>query len=146
MGELCKTRKAVIVGPFYNWTLFSCFHQGGGQYGDVYEAVWKTYNKTVAVKTLKVSTLFMYKFCNLNYFLRSILDWLLWGIFHCRVFTCYQTLCVWICVSVVIYVVQPPARFWLSIITVPTVTITPFIQWNLHFYKCMCVCLWHGMI
>jgi len=28
--------------------------QGGGQYGDVYEAVWKRYNKTVAVKTLKV--------------------------------------------------------------------------------------------
>lgn len=27
---------------------------GGGQYGDVYEAVWKRYNKTVAVKTLKV--------------------------------------------------------------------------------------------
>lgn len=28
---------------------------GGGQYGDVYEAVWKRYNVTVAVKTLKVS-------------------------------------------------------------------------------------------
>lgn len=28
---------------------------GGGQYGDVYEAVWKRYNMTVAVKTLKVS-------------------------------------------------------------------------------------------
>ena len=28
---------------------------GGGQYGDVYEAVWKRYNRTVAVKTLKVS-------------------------------------------------------------------------------------------
>lgn len=27
---------------------------GGGQYGDVYEAVWKRYNVTVAVKTLKV--------------------------------------------------------------------------------------------
>ncbi|KAJ8300140.1 hypothetical protein KUTeg_021659 [Tegillarca granosa] len=26
---------------------------GGGQYGDVYEAIWKRYNKTVAVKTLK---------------------------------------------------------------------------------------------
>merc|ERR1712071_500792 len=26
---------------------------GGGQYGDVYEAVWKRYNMTVAVKTLK---------------------------------------------------------------------------------------------
>jgi hypothetical protein len=28
---------------------------GGGQYGDVYEAVWKRYNMTVAVKTLKVN-------------------------------------------------------------------------------------------
>lgn len=28
---------------------------GGGQYGDVYEAIWKRYNVTVAVKTLKVS-------------------------------------------------------------------------------------------
>jgi len=27
---------------------------GGGQYGDVYEAVWKRHNMTVAVKTLKV--------------------------------------------------------------------------------------------
>lgn len=27
---------------------------GGGQYGDVYEAIWKRYNVTVAVKTLKV--------------------------------------------------------------------------------------------
>ena len=29
---------------------------GGGQYGDVYEAVWKRYNVTVAVKTLRVSS------------------------------------------------------------------------------------------
>jgi serine/threonine protein kinase len=29
---------------------------GGGQYGDVYEAVWKRYNMTVAVKTLKVKS------------------------------------------------------------------------------------------
>lgn len=28
---------------------------GGGQYGDVYEAIWKRYNVTVAVKTLKVN-------------------------------------------------------------------------------------------
>jgi len=27
---------------------------GGGQYGDVYEAIWKRYNITVAVKTLRV--------------------------------------------------------------------------------------------
>lgn len=32
---------------------------GGGQYGDVYEAVWKRYNMTVAVKTLKVSFLML---------------------------------------------------------------------------------------
>jgi hypothetical protein len=30
------------------------FHTGGGQYGDVYEAMWKKHNKIVAVKTLKV--------------------------------------------------------------------------------------------
>lgn len=29
---------------------------GGGQYGEVYEGVWKKYNLTVAVKTLKVGT------------------------------------------------------------------------------------------
>ena len=33
---------------------------GGGQYGDVYEAIWKRYNKTVAVKTLKVSCFFFF--------------------------------------------------------------------------------------
>lgn len=26
---------------------------GGGQYGDVYEAYWKRYNRVVAVKTLR---------------------------------------------------------------------------------------------
>ena len=31
---------------------------GGGQYGDVYKALWKRYNMTVAVKTLKVSFFF----------------------------------------------------------------------------------------
>lgn len=30
---------------------------GGGQYGDVYEALWKRYNLTVAVKTLKEDTM-----------------------------------------------------------------------------------------
>ncbi|XP_014206397.1 tyrosine-protein kinase Abl [Copidosoma floridanum] len=30
---------------------------GGGQYGDVYEAVWKRYSMTVAVKTLKEDTM-----------------------------------------------------------------------------------------
>ena len=29
---------------------------GGGQYGEVYEAVWKRYGNTVAVKTLKEDT------------------------------------------------------------------------------------------
>ena len=29
---------------------------GGGQYGDVYEAIWKRYNATIAVKTLRVSS------------------------------------------------------------------------------------------
>ena len=32
---------------------------GGGQYGDVYEAIWKRYNVTVAVKTLRVSFFFL---------------------------------------------------------------------------------------
>ena len=31
---------------------------GGGQYGDVYEAIWKRYNVTVAVKTLRVRAVF----------------------------------------------------------------------------------------
>lgn len=31
---------------------------GGGQYGEVYEGVWKKYNLTVAVKTLKVRSCF----------------------------------------------------------------------------------------
>lgn len=37
---------------------------GGGQYGEVYVGVWKKYNLTVAVKTLKVclSLLFFYLF------------------------------------------------------------------------------------
>ena len=32
---------------------------GGGQYGDVYEAIWKRYNATIAVKTLRVSRIFL---------------------------------------------------------------------------------------
>lgn len=32
---------------------------GGGQYGDVYEAIWKRYNATIAVKTLRVSRNFL---------------------------------------------------------------------------------------
>ena len=35
---------------------------GGGQYGDVYEAVWKRYNVTVAVKTLRVSSIKIFSF------------------------------------------------------------------------------------
>nr|XP_002733964.1 PREDICTED: tyrosine-protein kinase ABL1 [Saccoglossus kowalevskii] len=30
---------------------------GGGQYGEVYEAIWKKHNKTIAVKTLKEETM-----------------------------------------------------------------------------------------
>jgi hypothetical protein len=33
---------------------------GGGQYGDVYEAIWKRHNATIAVKTLRVSTQLCY--------------------------------------------------------------------------------------
>lgn len=36
---------------------------GGGQYGDVYEAVWKRYNMTVAVKTLKVCFFYCSDYC-----------------------------------------------------------------------------------
>lgn len=39
---------------------------GGGQYGDVYEAVWKRYNVTVAVKTLKVSLILYQQLANIN--------------------------------------------------------------------------------
>ncbi|XP_077986365.1 uncharacterized protein LOC144440827 [Glandiceps talaboti] len=35
---------------------------GGGQYGEVYEAVWKRHNKTIAVKTLKEETMQMDEF------------------------------------------------------------------------------------
>ena len=31
---------------------------GGGQYGDVYEAIWKRYNVTIAVKTLRVRVVY----------------------------------------------------------------------------------------
>lgn len=43
----CTHRVLIILRSFI----------GGGQYGDVYEGVWKRYNKTVAVKTLKEDTM-----------------------------------------------------------------------------------------
>ena len=36
---------------------------GGGQYGDVYEAIWKRHNVTIAVKTLRVSEIFLVLLC-----------------------------------------------------------------------------------
>jgi len=54
---------------------FPCFvlcDTGGGQYGDVYEAVWKRYNKTVAVKTLKVSRKLFPGFKNFLISLKSL--------------------------------------------------------------------------
>lgn len=52
---------------------------GGGQYGDVYEAVWKRYNRTVAVKTLKVCITFylvvvvgVRRFCGFH---RPLMTW-----------------------------------------------------------------------
>jgi hypothetical protein len=39
---------------------------GGGQYGDVYEAVWKRYNVTVAVKTLRVRMLLLFLMINIS--------------------------------------------------------------------------------
>ena len=38
---------------------------GGGQYGDVYEAIWKRYNVTIAVKTLRVSSVTF--LCNIKF-------------------------------------------------------------------------------
>ena len=38
---------------------------GGGQYGDVYEAIWKRYNVTIAVKTLRVSIVNYSWFCRI---------------------------------------------------------------------------------
>jgi hypothetical protein len=35
---------------------------GMGQYGDVYEALWLPFNRTVAVKSLKVKRCFFFKF------------------------------------------------------------------------------------
>lgn len=37
--------------------IFYIFFSKGGQYGEVYEAVWKRYGNTVAVKTLKEDTM-----------------------------------------------------------------------------------------
>ena len=37
---------------------------GGGQYGDVYEAIWKRYNVTIAVKTLRVRIVYYSFFKN----------------------------------------------------------------------------------
>lgn len=49
------------------WELDRCEIQmgaklGSGQYGDVYEGVWKRYNKIVAVKTLKEETMCLDEF------------------------------------------------------------------------------------
>lgn len=42
---------------------------GGGQYGEVYVGVWKKYNLTVAVKTLKVCLFFLFLFTIYKIFL-----------------------------------------------------------------------------
>ena len=43
---------------------------GGGQYGDVYEAIWKRYNITIAVKTLRVcmqnATASSFNYCSIQ--------------------------------------------------------------------------------
>ena len=46
---------------------------GGGQYGDVYEAIWKRYNVTIAVKTLRVRIVFhsFFHMCIFGNFNRS---------------------------------------------------------------------------
>ena len=61
---MCKTNHQAISQTFFfaetdEWEMdrtdIVMKHKlGGGQYGDVYEAIWKRYNVTVAVKTLRV--------------------------------------------------------------------------------------------
>lgn len=48
IDELNKTNSIVF---------FSFIFYEGGQYGEVYEAIWKRYGNTVAVKTLKEDTM-----------------------------------------------------------------------------------------
>jgi len=51
----------VLLFPTYFAVLYQKInHIGSGQYGDVYEGVWLSHNKTVAVKTLKVSTMLFF--------------------------------------------------------------------------------------
>lgn len=51
----------------YNLDLYYGF-AGSGQYGDVYEGIWLSHSKTVAVKTLKVK-LDLIKLLSFNCFL-----------------------------------------------------------------------------
>ena len=47
----CKLHSFILV---LHYSKRGIFITGGGQYGDVYEGIWKRYKKVVAVKTLKV--------------------------------------------------------------------------------------------
>ena len=56
----------IYIGVFVSICLLLPF-VGGGQYGDVYQGIWKRHKKIVAVKTLKVFILsffyFFFKLC-----------------------------------------------------------------------------------
>ncbi len=47
---------------------------GGGQYGEVYEAIWKKHNKVVAVKTLRVSFQLSTRIENINATLSKMVE------------------------------------------------------------------------
>lgn len=57
---------------------------GGGQYGDVYEAVWKRYNVTIAVKTLKVRPILGIE----SFFIRQSIQNLMKALFASVLTTC----------------------------------------------------------
>lgn len=77
---------------------------GGGQYGDVYEAVWKRHNMTVAVKTLKEDTMALKDFLEEASIMKEmkhpnlvqLLGWYLSTFFLCfnaiNMFICFQTI------------------------------------------------------
>ena len=50
-----KAKQMTFAPSTYRTDIVMKHKLGGGQYGDVYEAIWKRYNVTIAVKTLRVS-------------------------------------------------------------------------------------------
>lgn len=54
LNFVCKCKKKCNLS---NFLIYILFIEKGGQYGEVYEAIWKRYGNTVAVKTLKEDTM-----------------------------------------------------------------------------------------